>query len=40
MAGSKISTKSKQSQKKNWFMRFLERLAKANQQSGGQLCAS
>jgi hypothetical protein len=40
MAKSKTSMKSKRSQKKSWFKRFLERVAKANQQSGGQLCAS
>jgi hypothetical protein len=40
MAKSKTSTKSIQSKKKGWFKRFLERVAKANQQSGGQLCAT
>ena len=40
MAKSKTSMKSKQNQKKSWFKRFLERVAKANQKSGGQLCAS
>jgi hypothetical protein len=40
MARNKTSKKSKESQKRGWFKRFLERVAKANQQSGGQLCAS
>jgi len=40
MAKNKTSTKSKQSKKKGWFKKFLERVAKANQQSGGQLCAT
>jgi hypothetical protein len=40
MAKSKTPMKKKQSQKKSWFKKFLERVAKVNQQSGGQLCAS
>ena len=30
----------KQEKKKGWFGRLLERIAKANEESGGQLCAS
>jgi hypothetical protein len=30
----------KQEKRKGWFKRLLERIAKANEQSGGQLCAS
>jgi hypothetical protein len=29
-----------QEKKKGWFRRLLERIAKANEESGGQLCAS
>jgi hypothetical protein len=36
----KESVKSKPNEKKNWFARLLKRIAKANQESGGQLCSS
>ncbi|MBW2170406.1 MAG: hypothetical protein JRF69_00260 [Deltaproteobacteria bacterium] len=32
--------KPEQDVKKGWFKRLLERIAKANEKSGGQLCAS
>jgi predicted RNA-binding protein with RPS1 domain len=32
--------KPEQDERKGWFKRLLERLAKANKESGGQLCAS
>lgn len=40
MAKSKTSKKLGQRQKKSRFKRFLERVARANQQSGGQVCAT
>jgi hypothetical protein len=36
MTKTQDSTKLKEDQKKGWLKRILERLAKANQQSGGQ----
>jgi len=32
--------KSEKDERKGWFRRLLERIAKANEESGGQLCAS
>jgi hypothetical protein len=40
MAKDKRSTELNQGQKKNWFKRFLERVAKANEKSGGQVCTA
>jgi len=40
MVKNETLRRSKQSQKKSWFKKFLERVAKANQETGGQLCAS
>ena len=40
MAKDKRSRELKQGQKKSWFKRFLERVAKASQQSGGQPCTT
>jgi len=36
----KDSTKSKPGERKNWFKRLLERIAKANQEGGGQVCSA
>jgi hypothetical protein len=38
MAKDGSSMKPKEAEKKGWFKRFLERVAKANEKSGGQLC--
>jgi len=40
MSERKTLRELKQGQKKGWFKKFLERVAKANQQNGGQLCPS
>jgi hypothetical protein len=40
MAKDKSSKKPKQGQKKGWFKKFLERVAKANEKSGGQVCTA
>jgi hypothetical protein len=39
-AMKKDPTKPKPGERKNWFKRLLERIAKANQESGGQVCSS
>jgi len=40
VANNKHSTKLKQRQKKSRFKRFLERIARASQQSDGKVCAA
>jgi hypothetical protein len=40
MARDKHATKVKAHQKKGWFKRLLERIAKANQETGGEICAA
>jgi hypothetical protein len=40
MAGVDQLPQGKKKQKKGWFKRFLERLAKENQESGGKICAA
>jgi hypothetical protein len=40
MVKDKHSTELNQGQKKSWFKKFLERLAKANEKSGGQVCTT
>jgi len=40
MSERKTLRELKQGQKKSWYRRLLERIAKTNQQSGGQLCPS
>jgi hypothetical protein len=34
------STRPEHNERKGWFKRLLERIAKANQESGGQACSS
>jgi hypothetical protein len=40
MAKSEDERKPQKGQKKHWFKRLLDRVAKANEQSGGQSCTS
>jgi hypothetical protein len=37
---ARYATGPKEHRKKGWFKRLLERIAKANQESGGQICSA